>query len=50
MGKSRYKMPWGKHKNKSLDDIPFNYLRWLDRQDYCPKPVKAYVKRHKDFI
>ncbi len=50
MSKSRYKMPWGKHKGKSLSDVPFNYLRWLSEQDYSPKPVKVWVKKHKDFI
>ena len=47
---SNYIMPFGKYKGKALKDIPFNYLRWLDQQDFAPKPVKVYVKKHKDFI
>jgi uncharacterized protein (DUF3820 family) len=50
MGKSTYKMTFGKHKGKTLDHIPFDYLRWLAVQDFAPKAVKDYVKRHKDFI
>ena len=23
------KMPWGKHKDKNMEDIPSNYLLWL---------------------
>jgi uncharacterized protein (DUF3820 family) len=45
-----YKIKFGKHKGKKLVDIPFDYLRWLDKQDFCPPTVKKYVKQHKEFI
>jgi len=22
-------MPWGKHKNEAIEDIPSSYLKWL---------------------
>lgn len=47
---SKYRLKFGKYKNKTLDDIPFDYLRWLAEQSFAPKPVKVYVKQHKDFI
>jgi uncharacterized protein (DUF3820 family) len=50
MGKSTYKLTFGKHKGKTLDYVPFDYLRWLARQSFAPNAVKEYVKRHKDFI
>ena len=43
-------LSFGKHKGKHFKDIPFNYLRWLAEQNFCPASVKAYVKKHKDFI
>ncbi len=31
---SRFVMPWGKHKGKSLYDVPVEYLDWLMGQDW----------------
>lgn len=45
-----YKMPWGKHKGVKLEDVPFNYLRWLSEQHYCPTTVKEYVNYHDEYI
>ena len=28
------KMPFGKHKDKEVSEIPRGYLRWLRRQDW----------------
>lgn len=43
-----YKLKFGKYKYKKLTDIPFDYLKWLLNQDFCPKPVKEYMKDNKD--
>jgi hypothetical protein len=38
-------MPFGAHKDKSLDDVPFEYLDWLCRsQEECYKNLRAYLK------
>lgn len=47
---SKYRLKFGKYKNKTLDNIPFDYLRWLVKKGIAPKPVKEYVNQHKDFI
>jgi ssDNA-binding Zn-finger/Zn-ribbon topoisomerase 1 len=48
--KSALQMPFGKHKGKSLERIPINYLRWLAQQTYCPSNVKRFVNKTKDLI
>tara|TARA_R100000805_G_C3523855_1_gene45178 strand:- start:288 stop:440 length:153 start_codon:yes stop_codon:yes gene_type:complete len=48
--KHYYRIKFGKHKGKSLDDIPFDYLRWLAKQDWCPKAVINYLKKNNNII
>lgn len=43
-------MPWGKHKGKSLKNIPINYLRWVATTEYAPGSVKRFVKKTKNLI
>ncbi len=31
------KMPFGKHKNKFLNEIPISYLEWMRNNDGFPK-------------
>lgn len=33
------KMPWGKYRGKTLDEIPSTYLRWL--AECCDNPIIA---------
>ena len=46
---SEFIMPWGKHKNKSMEDIPSSYLKWLseecDDEDVCEAADKEYEWR-----
>ena len=36
-------MPWGKHKGKSMEDVPASYLLWCyENEKTCPQ-VKAYI-------
>ena len=44
----KYKLKFGKYKNKKLNDVPFDYLNWLLSQDFCPKPVKNFMKDNKN--
>lgn len=43
-----FKMPFGKHKNESLSDIPVGYLDWLIGQDFmAEKPdLKERIEQH----
>jgi uncharacterized protein (DUF3820 family) len=43
-------MPWGKHKGKSLKNIPIDYLRWVAEQEYGPGSVKRFVKKTENLI
>ena len=45
-----YKLKFGMHKGKKLMDTPFDYLRWLAKQEFSPKEVVKYIEKHKDFI
>lgn len=37
------KMPFGKHKDKELTEIPKNCLRWLHSQKWLNGPLAAAV-------
>jgi uncharacterized protein (DUF3820 family) len=50
MVNDNYKIKFGKYKHKKLKDIPFDYLRWLVDQEFCPNQVKKYVKEHENFV
>lgn len=39
-----YKMKFGKYIGQPLNKIPEWYLKWLLEQDFCPGPVKTYLK------
>lgn len=42
-------MPWGLHKDKDMEDIPTDYLKWLaescDDDDICLAADKEYRYR-----
>lgn len=43
-------MPWGKHKDTPLRDVPKSYLRWLFEQEWIvswPK-IYLYLQEHED--
>jgi uncharacterized protein (DUF3820 family) len=43
-----YKMPWGKYRGKTLDEVPHSYLVWLrDEAEDCPKAVIKYLENYK---
>jgi len=48
--KSNYRMRFGKYEGERLYDIPFDYLRWLAKQEFSPKEVVKYIKDHENFI
>lgn len=48
------KMPFGKHKGKSMEDVPASYLMWLrdqfDDQTKSGIPLKAQQQAIRDYI
>ncbi len=47
------KMPWGKYKGVSMQDVPASYLHWLWTNERDPMsrkskvdPVAAYIERN----
>lgn len=50
-------MPFGKHKGKSMEDVPASYLLWLrdngvsgDVKDYIEENLSALQKECPDYI
>lgn len=43
---AKYKMPFGQHKGKTLDEIPLNDLDWLIGQDWLKEPTKSKIKEY----
>lgn len=44
------RMPFGKHKDKLLDEVPVDYLVWCRDQDWLEErypEVAGYIKRQK---
>lgn len=41
---NEYKMPFGKHKDKLLKDVPKDYIEWLSGQE-LKEPLKTLVKQ-----
>ncbi len=45
-------MPWGKHENKRIDEIPSGYLKWLaencDDEEICCAADQEYTWRNKN--
>lgn len=37
-------VPFGKHKGKRLDEVPFTYLAWLSRESDCNSELKTAAK------
>ncbi len=40
---SDFVMPFGKHKGKTLDDVPLSYLEWLRDLDDLQEPLLSAV-------
>ena len=36
-------MPFGKHRGKSFKDIPSNYMRWLQEQDFVHQTLQEAI-------
>lgn len=45
-------MPWGKHKDVVMGELPVSYLVWLLEQDWLPKwkELHAYLIKNQDSI
>ena len=45
-------MPFGKHKDERMIDVPSKYLYWLNDQEWLGKwpKVKNYIKENLDAI
>lgn len=43
-------MPFGKHKNKKMEDVPASYLIWLYDNNKCTDEVRAYVEDNLDVL
>ncbi len=46
-------MPFGKHKNRPLQDVPASYLHWLwanGKKDDKQCPVADYIRRNIDAL
>jgi hypothetical protein len=43
-------MPWGKHKGTSLEDVPSDYLLWVNNQEWIASwpELQAYIKKNID--
>lgn len=39
-------MPFGIHKGKEMEDVPAQYLLWLDREGCSHEGVKDYIKEN----
>lgn len=38
------RMPWGKHKGKTIDEVPLDYLQWvLDQPDTFKVEIERYL-------
>lgn len=42
----RVTLNFGKHKGKSLEDIPVEYLDWLIGQDWLKSDIKELITKH----
>ena len=43
-------MPWGKHKDKRMIDVPAHYLLWLYDEKKCAGEVLAYIEDNLDVL
>ena len=43
-------MPFGKHKNKKMIDVPASYLLFLFEENKCNKEVKEYIEDNMDVL
>lgn len=43
-------MPFGKHKNKQMIDVPAEYLMWLYDNNKAGKEVEEYIEENKDVL
>lgn len=43
-------MPWGKHKNEKMVNVPAAYLLWLHEQGKCSGDVKKYIEDNMDVL
>lgn len=47
-----YVMPFGKHKGKRMNEVPFQYLHWMNREGILernPEMKKHYLQMQKQF-
>lgn len=41
-------MSFGKFKGEKLANIPASYFLWMNKQDWCSKELKEYIKDNMD--
>lgn len=41
-------MPFGDYKGQKLANIPASYFLWLDKQVWCSREMKEYIKENMD--
>lgn len=44
------RMPFGKHKNEKMANVPANYLLWLYESNKCNKEVREYIEDNMDIL
>lgn len=44
------KMPYGRHKDKTMANVPDYYLKWLYENSKCSEEVKEYIEDNADVL
>jgi uncharacterized protein (DUF3820 family) len=44
------RMPWGKHKNEKMANVPAHYLLWLLKENKCSGDLKRYIENNVDIL
>jgi uncharacterized protein (DUF3820 family) len=44
------RMPFGKHKNEKLANVPADYLIWLHKEGKCFGELKNYIDENMDVL
>ncbi len=44
------RMPFGKHKNEKMANVPAGYLMWLYNENKCNQEVRDYIEDNLDVL
>ena len=44
------RMPFGKHKNEKLANVPAHYLIWLYKEGKCFGELKKYIEENMSIL